>query len=64
MFERDALTRVQLTRAFLGLSQKFGIVSKLLGFLLGMNPLEKSHSGFLWKLRNGFLNFLNGAHSS
>jgi hypothetical protein len=64
LFESDAPARIQLTRAFLSLSQKFRIIRKMLGFLLGMNPLEKGHPGFLRKLRDGFLNFLDCAHSS
>jgi len=63
LFKSDATARIQLTRAFLSLSQKFRIVGKLPGFFLGMNPLEKGHPGCLWKLRDGFLNFLDGAHS-
>jgi hypothetical protein len=63
LLESDAAARVQLTRTFLSLSQKFRIIRKRLGFLLGMNPLEKDHPGFLRKLRNGFLNFLDCAHS-
>jgi hypothetical protein len=64
LFERDASACIQLTRAFFSLSQKFGIVGKLFGFLMGMNPLEKGHPGFFWKLRDGFLNFLDSAHGS
>jgi len=60
--ESDAKARIQLMRAFFSLLQKLRIFGELLSFLLRMNPLKKGHPGFLGKLRNRFLNFLDGAH--
>jgi hypothetical protein len=62
LIESNPLASIQLTCPFLSLPQKFRIVSGSISFLVGMDPLKKTDPGFLWKLRNGFLNFLDRAH--